>query len=1180
MSTIIRPAAPQHPALADSEHYIDEQISRTRRALKLADFAAGVITLAIGLMAFLLVAAVLDHWVVPGGLGGVGRTTLFGVLILAAAWYFWHQFVPLFRPINPVFAAATIERSSPSLKNSLLNLVLFRTHRQAMSARVYHALERQAAERLSTASVDGAVDRSGLLRLGYALAAIVAVCALYAVLSPKELAVSAGRVLAPWADLAAPSRVKILDVLPGETSIALGERLAVSAEIHGLNTDEPVRLRYSTADEQLVGESIPMTPAAVGGRYEGQLPRSAGGQGAVGVQQDLSYWIEAGDARSKPFAVSVFLRPTLVVQRVRYEYPAYTGLPSKEVESTGDLSGIEGTRVSISAISNQPIKRAYVDFDADGRNDVKMSVEGNTAVASFELALRDDRRTPQHDSYVLRLTTTADRTNADPPKYRIDVSPDYPPEVEITAPQEPELEVRVDEIVPIGVEAHDPDFALEGVRLVGRAGDREIEMGQLLSERHEGRFAGKKPFTPGDAQLKPGDVLEYWAEARDVRRPDPHVTASDRRRLRIVGGADDAAGEGRQPRGGAPKEGDQGGGKADGGQQGGEAGGGEAGGEQSDGEGDAAQGPGQEGGDQASDQSPDGKGNESGGEASSDESEGDGGGAGGGENAAQDQAAGEQSKPGDQQQPGDSDGEPGDQGDAASNEAGGAEPGKVSAAGDSDAEAFERIAQHMEQDEAGQDEPKAGEQTEGQRAPHGEGRPDGEEQQGGGQQSADPREEAGDGQQQGSEGEPQPNERPGADAPHEPKLGDGNPGDQQQNGQRAEESAMNRNQGDAGSGADGQQPEGSASDGSAKQARDKQDDDNQQRMDDQTPPGGSNDKQESNSSGGQSGDKSGGGQSGSGQHADAPGKGTAGQNSAADAGAGAADEPGKGETGTSGGADKLADGQTGESSGDESGPGSETGDAEGGPERASPPKPGEQDQGQPSGGKQPGAAGEDAAGQEPSGAGAEGQQPSQGEAQAPDPAQQPGQPGGESPAGAQDGPQSADAPTKPQPQSPPQQGAQGAAGGQPQGGGQGAADGSGGVPDQQAADAANLEYARKQTDLVLERLDEQLAKRQVDKNLLKSLGWNEEELRQFVDRWKGLKEAAETADNDDARRELDAALRSLGMRTGGPGRYSAASKEDRIRDLNEDVRKPAPQEFADQVRRYNKGVAAGADKKD
>jgi hypothetical protein len=52
------------------------------------------------------------------------------------------------------------------------------------------------------------------------------------------------------------------------------------------------------------------------------------------------------------------------------------------------------------------------------------------------------------------------------------------------------------------------------------------------------------------------------------------------------------------------------------------------------------------------------------------------------------------------------------------------------------------------------------------------------------------------------------------------------------------------------------------------------------------------------------------------------------------------------------------------------------------------------------------------------------------------------------------------------------------------------------------------------------------------------------------------------------------------MRTGGPGRYSAASKEDRIRDLNEDVRKPAPQEFADQVRRYNKGVAAGADKKD
>lgn len=1201
MSTVIRPAAPQHPALADSEHYIDEQISRTRRALKLVDFAAGVITLAIGLIAFLLVAAILDHWVVPGGLNGAGRTALFGALIVAAAWYFWHQFVPLLKPINPVYAAHTIERGSPSLKNSLLNLVFFRTHRQEMSARVYHALERQTAERLSTAGADATVDRSALLRLGYALAAVIAVVALYAVLSPKELGVSAGRVLAPWADLAAPSRVKILDVRPGATSIALGERLAVSAEVHGLRTDEPVRLVYSTADEQTVDESIPMTLAAAGGRYEAQLPRSAGGQGAVGVQQSLSYWIEAGDARSKPFAVSVFLRPTLVVQRVRYDYPAYTGLPSQEVESTGDLRGIEGTRVSLSALANQPIKHAYIDFNADGRNDVKMNVDGNKAVASFELALREDRRTPQHDSYVLRLTTTADRTNVDPPKYSIDVTPDYPPEVRVTAPEEPELEVRVDEMVPIRVEAHDPDFALAGVRLAGKAGDREIEMGDLLSERKEGRFAGKRLFTPGDVQLKPGDVLEYWAEARDVRRPEANVTASERRRLRIIGGAKDGdAGEGQQPKGGDANDGEQGeGGNAHGQQQGGEAGGGEAGGEQSDGKGEAAQGAGASGGGKSSEQSPDGKGEDSGGAGeSSDSAEGESQGAGSGGKPGQEQGAGEKSEPSDDQQPGGEAGEPGEageQGGEAPSEAGGAEPGKVSSAGDSDAEAFDRIAQHMEEEGQSDDEPTEGEQSKdaeqakgkpsdgaGEGKPSGGNPPAGEKQQGDpAQASQDPRETAGEGQQQGGEGEPQPNERPGADVPRESKPGDGNPG-ASNDSQPAQDSAMNRNQGDAGSGADGEQPEGSASDGSAKQAHDKQDADNRERMDDQTPAGGSNSPKESDSSGGQSGDKSGGGQSGSGQQADAKGKGAAGQNIAADEGAGAAQEQGQGETGASGGAEKLADGKTGQSSGDQKGDGSEAGDANSGAEGASPPNPGEAAAGKPGGEKpsekQPGAdGGEDGSGQGASPAGGAGSEKQgatpPGEADAQDPAQQPGQPGGNSPAGAQDGPQAVDAPTKPQPNSPPQQGAQGAAGGNPQGGGQGAADGSSGTPSQLTPEEANLEFARQQTDLVLERLDQQLAKKQVDKNLLKSLGWSEDELRQFVDRWKGLKEAAAQAGGEEAQQELDASLKALGMRPGGPRRYSAASKDDRIRDLNEDVRKQAPQEYLDRVRNYNKGIS-------
>ena len=52
--------------------------------------------------------------------------------------------------------------------------------------------------------------------------------------------------------------------------------------------------------------------------------------------------------------------------------------------------------------------------------------------------------------------------------------------------------------------------------------------------------------------------------------------------------------------------------------------------------------------------------------------------------------------------------------------------------------------------------------------------------------------------------------------------------------------------------------------------------------------------------------------------------------------------------------------------------------------------------------------------------------------------------------------------------------------------------------------------------------------------MLKELGWSEAELKRFVDRWQQRKAAAEQKNEagDAAKRELDDALRSLGLRPG------------------------------------------------
>src|SRR5437867_1973341 len=94
------------------DRFIDMQLRKTRSQVR---------TVAIALV---------DHWIIPGGLGFLGRLLFLAVFLAGAGTYFVRQVAPLLlRRINPVYAAHTIENSKPSLKNSLINFLLFRQRR-------------------------------------------------------------------------------------------------------------------------------------------------------------------------------------------------------------------------------------------------------------------------------------------------------------------------------------------------------------------------------------------------------------------------------------------------------------------------------------------------------------------------------------------------------------------------------------------------------------------------------------------------------------------------------------------------------------------------------------------------------------------------------------------------------------------------------------------------------------------------------------------------------------------------------------------------------------------------------------------------------------------------------------------------------------------------------------------
>lgn len=1106
-----QPNKPPQRAPRAEEQMIDREIRRTRRALKVVDFVAGMITLAIGVLAYLLTASILEHWVIPGGWSGTARTLLFGTLILGIVWYCWRIFWPMLgQSINPAYAAQAIEQSSPSLKNSLLNLLLLRNRKRHLSRQVYQAIEQQAAQGLSQVSMDSVVDRSVILRLGYILVAIVALCALYRFISPKDLFSSAARVMLPWSNIATPSRVEILNVAPGDTKAARGEQLKITAEILGLEEDEPVRLLYSTADEQIVGQEIPMSVSAGGSEFYCQVPARIGVGKSSGIQQDFTYWIEAGDARSPRYNVKVFARPTMVVNRLRYEYPAYTGYPSRDVEHTGDIRAVEGTKVTLFAQANKPIKSAHIDFEADGRRDLLMNATDQQATVTFPLALREDRRTPRYQSYVLRYLTTAGNQNELPPKYQIDVQPDYSPEIQLLLPEEAMLEVAVNQEVNFELEARDPDFALSKVILIGKVGEEQKVQEELLSqvktgEGHTGRFVGKLRKTPEQLGLKVGDVLEYWGAAADNRRPEANLAYSAHRKLRVVGkwqgdqgGEQEQEGEGQQQpgEGGDSQEGE-------GGQEG-QAGGGEQG-NSSEGE------EGQEGeGGQGQQSSEPNENSEQQGQGESASANGqDQGEDGGPDGNAQGNSPSGGSENSESQNDGNdptenpSDGEGGE----------GGEQGKVSSEGDDDGTAFEKMAKHFEEQSG---EGQSGNESSG----------DARDAERGEEQAGENEGQAGAEQDRTADGEgPQGEAAAGED---EPQGGEVDPNGESE----SPDGQMSPEQGEGGEGDSAGEDQGTPNSDGANRPQDKQGDSSdaaeQQGSD---PASKSRDKTESDSEGGQGGDRSGGGQEGAGQQAKEEGKGAAGENEAADDGAGQAAEPGDGETGEKPGGNEKAAGETGESSGDQAGEGSEQGEQAGD-------KPGGTESNQDgANGEQNGEQGTEPSNSQPNES-AE-QQPNNGQKPADESASAEGKGEAGDPSG-----------TGGQASSPPSDG------------------------ELQAGDEANLDYARKQTDLILDRLDEQLNKKEVDKSLLDKLGWTQDELRRFVDRWKGLKSKAEDqGGSDESKSELNDALRSLGLGRNTRTGFNSKIDKDKLRDLQDAFRSRVPLEFQEQIRSYVKGTA-------
>lgn len=544
MATVETPPAPPVPQPPRQRRerviaygdFIEGKLSKTRQQVKSTEIFARLATLGIGVLGLLLAAAIIDHWVSP--LGTAMRWLFLLALVGGSAWYFITAVLPFFRrAINPVYAARTIEEHAPALKNSLVNLLLLRNHGHEISRPVLEHVEQQAATRLTQVQAEDAVDRSRLIRLGYVLLAVAAACAIYKLISPKDPFQTFRRVVAPWSGVAAPTVVQIVDVRPGDTSVFTDGFVEVEATVRGLRGDDSVTLYYSTDDGRVVDQAIAMQSPDRDDVYRCALPG-----GSDGLQQSVHYRIVAGDDQSPTYRVIVNVPPAIAVTRLDYEFPTYTGLEPQVIEKRGDVTALEGTKITITAEANQDIAAdsAFLDFNGDGTLDLPMAVEGKTARVSFTL-----RADAGYANYQLRFTNAQRHENPQPVRHKIQVVVDQSPEVEIVSPDKKEVELPLNGELKIQVAAADRDFRLRQVSLAAenaKSAGSLIVNEDLLNAPAPGQekpFAGGHTFRPAQVPgLAAGDTVHFWAIARDNKEQSgqyqPNVAQTEKYTIKIT----------------------------------------------------------------------------------------------------------------------------------------------------------------------------------------------------------------------------------------------------------------------------------------------------------------------------------------------------------------------------------------------------------------------------------------------------------------------------------------------------------------------------------------------------------------------------------------------------------------------------------------------------------------------
>jgi hypothetical protein len=294
-----------------------------------------------------------------------------------------------------------------------------------------------------------------------------------------------------------------LQVLTGNVRVPAGKPLRISATLTGRGARLlPVvpTLVVSANGEQ---RTVPMT--VTGGIFSYAFES---------VDRSFDYRIRAGGAVSDAFSVTALRAPQVQSIDVSYTYPPFTGLAARIDKDGGDVYAPAGTRVRLQIHADKPLAAGALRLGR--REPLTLATSGQSATADFVVA--------EDQGYRVQLSDRDGLTSAGEVEYFIRIMDDRPPSVHIVRPTGDQGITPLEEVA---IEARaDDDYGIAELDLVYAVAGHPARTVPFSRLSGTGVARTGAHLLAAEALgVQPGDVITYYARARDVARAKPSSEA-------------------------------------------------------------------------------------------------------------------------------------------------------------------------------------------------------------------------------------------------------------------------------------------------------------------------------------------------------------------------------------------------------------------------------------------------------------------------------------------------------------------------------------------------------------------------------------------------------------------------------------------------------------------------------